>query len=180
VGEKEVGPMFLGFIVFNVSIFYKLPRGSYVLPLSFPMWFSMLINIIIWAIFMKPSIVKNVILVCHIWLLFFFYIQCKLLNVITHNVVIWLMWPNCPRFIRSQITNKQPICISRQSVIFIIRLKLSLSICPKVITLSSFHCAYFIASIAHIHSVYDGIPTLDLLDVNHNFPSWNQVLNIVS
>ena len=69
-------------------------------------------------------------------------ILCKPLIVITDNVIIRLMWSNCPRLSKSQITNKQAICINRQLLIVIIRLMLSLSLCPKMITLRGFHCIY--------------------------------------
>jgi hypothetical protein len=96
---------------------------------------------ILWTIFRKLiynydhffwqiTVVKNRIL-----------LQCKPLNVITDNVIIRLMWSNCPRLSRSQITNKQALCNIKQSLIVIIRLMLSLSLCPKVITLSGFHCS---------------------------------------
>ena len=48
-------------------------------------------------------------------------LQCQLLNVITDSVIIRLMCSNCPRLSRSQITNKQALCISRQLLIVIIR-----------------------------------------------------------
>jgi hypothetical protein len=42
----------------------------------------------------------------------------------------------------SQITNGYVLCISRWLLIVFIRLILSLSLCPKVITLTSFNCIY--------------------------------------
>ncbi len=83
-------------------------------------------------------------------------LQCKPLNVITDNVIIRLMWSNCPRLSKSQITNKQALCISRQLLIVIIRLMLSLSLCPKVITLSGFHCTKCLPA---LNSLTDFLPT---------------------
>jgi hypothetical protein len=67
-------------------------------------------------------------------------IQSKPLNLITDNVIVRLMQSNCHRLSRSQITNKKAFCFSRRLLIVIIRLMLSLSLCPKVITLSGFPC----------------------------------------
>jgi hypothetical protein len=67
-------------------------------------------------------------------------VQWKPLNVITVHVIVQLMWSDCPRFIKSQITNSWVFCLSRQLLIVIIRLMLTLSLCPKVITITGFHC----------------------------------------
>jgi hypothetical protein len=70
----------------------------------------------------------------------YFLAQWKSLNVMTDNFIIWLIWSICPKLNKSQITNNWVLCISTRLLIVIIHLMLSLSLCPKVITLSSFHC----------------------------------------
>jgi len=69
-------------------------------------------------------------------------LQWKLLNVTTDNVFIWLMWSNQPSLTKSQITISLALFLSKRLLIVIIQLLFTLWLCPKVITLSGFHCAF--------------------------------------
>ncbi len=72
------------------------------------------------------------------WHKVFEQVQWKPLNVITDNAIIRLMW--LTRCAMSQITLSKVFHTRRDSLIVIIRIMLSLSLCPKVIILSGLHC----------------------------------------
>jgi hypothetical protein len=67
-------------------------------------------------------------------------VQWKPLHVITDNVIIWLMWSIWLRLTQSQVTVYWVLCFSVRLLIVIIRLMLSILVCPKVIRLSNLHC----------------------------------------
>jgi hypothetical protein len=74
--------------------------------------------------------------------LFSSHLHWKLLNVFVDNVIIQLMWSIRLRLTQSQVTIDWVLCISRRLLIVIIWLMLSVSVCPNVITLSSFHWSF--------------------------------------
>ncbi len=69
----------------------------------------------------------------------FFKVQWKLLNVITDYVTIRLMWSNWPRFSKSQITLSK-LFYARRRFVYCYHSDIVITLWPKVITLSSFHC----------------------------------------